>query len=109
MVAHSTIGTNHARLHKMRLRLFTLVAENATLPPMSTNTAFSEFRKNSDLTLDAVADLFKVDRTTILRWEKGVPPVPVKRLREVEALTGISRERLRPDVFASQPEKAVAS
>lgn len=83
----------------MRLLIFTEVAENATLLFMSTQTAFSEFRKNSELTLDAVADLFKVDRTTILRWEKGEPPVPVKRLDEVEAVTGISRDRLRPDVF----------
>jgi transcriptional regulator with XRE-family HTH domain len=69
---------------------------------MSTQTAFSEFRKNSGLTLDAVADLFKVDRTTILRWEKGEPPVPVKRLSEIEAMTGISRPDLRPDVFRAQ-------
>ncbi|ULJ73629.1 helix-turn-helix domain-containing protein [Rhizobium gallicum] len=73
---------------------------------MSTETAFSTFRKNSGLTLDAVADMFKVDRTTILRWEKGEPPVPIKRVAEIAAATGISRHDLRPDVFGQQPETA---
>ncbi|WP_242218031.1 helix-turn-helix domain-containing protein [Shinella zoogloeoides] len=69
---------------------------------MSTTTAFSEFRKSrADLTLDGVAGLFNVDRTTILRWEKGVPPIPVKRLEEAERITGIPRAKLRPDVFGT--------
>ena len=68
--------------------------------PMSTQTAFSDFRKNSGLTLDAVAELFNVDRTTILRWERGEPPVPIKRIGEISAATGISREMLRPDVYS---------
>lgn len=72
---------------------------------MSTQTAFSEFRKNrDDLTLDAVAEMFNVDRTTILRWEKGEPPVPIKRLSEVENVTGIPRHKLRPDVFGPVEE-----
>ncbi len=66
---------------------------------MSKQTAFPNFRKNNGMTLDRVAELFKVDRTTILRWEKGEPPVPIKRLAEIETLTGISKEDLRPDVF----------
>lgn len=75
---------------------------------MAHQTAFSEFRKNSELTLDGVAALFNVDRTTILRWEKGEPPVPVKRLSEVETVTGISRGKLRPDIFG-KPKKAVSA
>lgn len=84
---------------------FTEVTEYVTLPDMSTNTAFSEFRKASGKTLDGVAEMFGVDRRTIIRWEKGEPPVPVGRLDEVEAVTGIPRARLRPDVF-KQPEAA---
>lgn len=72
---------------------------------MSTNTAFAGFRKSSGLTLDGVAEIFKVDRTTVLRWERGTPPVPVKRLDEVEAVTGIPRQELRPDVFGPAPER----
>lgn len=90
----------------MRLAYFTEVAENATLRLMAHETSFSDFRKNSALTLDGVAALFNVDRTTILRWEKGEPPVPVKRLDEVERITGISRNNLRPDIFGPQPENA---
>lgn len=74
---------------------------------MSKQTAFQNFRKNSGRTLDGVAELFKVDRTTILRWEKGEPPVPIKRLAEIENLTGISKEDLRPDVFG-RPKAAKA-
>lgn len=66
---------------------------------MSTKSEFSEYRKASGLTLDAVASQFNVDRTTILRWEKGEPPVPIKRVSEIETVTGIPRGRLRPDVF----------
>lgn len=78
---------------------------------METQTAFAGFRKSSGLTLDGAAELFKVDRTTILRWERGEPPVPVKRLDEVERITGIPRNQLRPDIFgpAPTPEKGRAA
>lgn len=71
---------------------------------MSTQTAFSDFRKNSGKTLDAVAEMFNVDRKTILRWERGEPPVPIKRVAEIASVTGISREMLRPDVYAEAAE-----
>lgn len=66
---------------------------------MSNHTAFPKFRKDSGLTLDKVAEIFDVDRTTILRWEKGTTPVPTKRLAEIEGITGIPQEDLRPDIF----------
>lgn len=72
---------------------------------MDTPTAFADFRKSRGLTLDGAANLFGVDRTTILRWERGAPPVPVKRLEEIERITGISRHELRPDVFGTPPTK----
>jgi DNA-binding transcriptional regulator YdaS (Cro superfamily) len=63
-------------------------------------SSFADFRKSRpDLTLDATAKLFGVDRTTVLRWEKGEVPIPVKRLSIIEAITGIPREKLRPDFF----------
>lgn len=68
---------------------------------MEKQSAFAGFRKDRKLTLDAAAEMFGVDRTTIIRWEKGEPPVPVKRLEEIEKLTGISRHELRPDIFGS--------
>lgn len=72
-------------------------------------TAFAKFRRDSGLTLDAAAAKFGVDRTTILRWERGEPPVPVKRLDEIEQITGISRFDLRPDVFGSPTDRAAQS
>lgn len=92
---------------------FASPAENATIGAlhgwhflplisgMSTQTSFSDFRKNSGKTLDAVAEMFDVDRKTILRWEKGESPVPIKRLAEIAEATGLSKAQLRPDVFGS--------
>lgn len=92
---------------------FASPAENATvgalhgwhflplISGMSTHTSFSDFRKTSGLTLDAVAEMFDVDRKTILRWEKGESPVPIKRLAEISEATGLSKEQLRPDVFGA--------
>lgn len=73
---------------------------------MQTKTAFAKHRKSAGLTLDAVAAQFKVDRTTILRWETGAVLIPVKRLEEVEQITGIAREALRPDIFRAPRVKA---
>lgn len=78
------------------------VALYATFQFMSTPHGFAKFRKDrKDLTLNEVADLFGVDRTTILRWERSDPPVPVKRLAEIEEKTGIPRWVLRPDIFGT--------
>lgn len=60
--------------------------------------SFADYRKNSGLTLDVVAERFGVDRKTILRWEQGAFPIPADRVLEVEAITGISRHDLRPDL-----------
>ena len=72
---------------------------------METNTAFAEYRKNGRKALAVVAAEFGVHRTTILRWEKGEPPLPIKRLSEAEKITGICRERLRPDIYWSLGDK----
>lgn len=72
---------------------------------MTNETAFSNYRKNTGLTLVAVAEAFGVDRKTILRWEQGKTPIPVRRLAEIEEVTGIPRRDLRPDVF--RPSKRV--
>lgn len=63
---------------------------------------------NGKMSLDEFGKLFAppVDKSTILRWERGEPPVPVKRLDEIERLTGIPRHDLRPDIFAPTKEDA---
>ncbi len=86
-----------------------MVAKYATKLRMDKQTAFAEYRKREGLTLDATAEKFRVDRTTILRWERGDTLIPTKRLQEIEALTGISRHDLRPDIFGPAPSQGKAA
>lgn len=67
---------------------------------MPTLTAFAKFRRQNGLTLDAAAERLQVDRTTILRWEKGSTLIPIKRLDSISRVTGIPRHELRPDLAA---------
>jgi DNA-binding transcriptional regulator YdaS (Cro superfamily) len=57
-----------------------------------------KWRTENQVTQIELAKLLQTDQTTVCRWEiRGIPP---RRVRDVEAVTGISREELRPDVFA---------
>lgn len=60
------------------------------------------YRENSNLTLEKLGADFGVHKTTILRWEEG--GVPVERLADVERVTGIPRQKLRPDIFGAPTE-----
>jgi transcriptional regulator with XRE-family HTH domain len=62
---------------------------------------FAKFRKDAGLTLEAAATEFKVDRTTIIRWEKGEPRIPLKRLEDAKKILGATVQELRPDLFAA--------
>lgn len=46
-----------------------------------------------------IAGRFDIDRTTVWRWMKGKTPVPAELVLELEAYTGVSRGRLRPDLY----------
>jgi transcriptional regulator with XRE-family HTH domain len=59
----------------------------------------AQIRRNKGLTLDAVAALFGVDRTTVIRWEKGAPMIPLKRLDKAVEVYGVSKRKIRPDIF----------
>ena len=54
----------------------------------------SELRKRKGLQA-ALAKHLGVSRQAISDW----PAVPIDRLKDVEAFTGIPREKLRPDIF----------
>lgn len=56
-------------------------------------------RKKKGLTIDAAAELFEVDRTTIIRWEKGEPLIPLKRLDDAARIYGVPKKKIRPDIF----------
>ena len=55
------------------------------------------YRNTHDMSVEDLAALIGVDRTTVWRWEKG--RVPVERLGDVWKATGIPRQDLRPDIF----------
>jgi DNA-binding transcriptional regulator YdaS (Cro superfamily) len=55
------------------------------------------YRETHKQTVDALAASLGVDRTTIWRWETG--KVPVDRLADIERVTRIPRQKLRPDIF----------
>ena len=75
----------------------------------NTKSPISDFRSAHDrkMSLEEFGKLFvpPVDKSTVLRWERGDPPVPVKRLDEVERVTDISRHDLRPDIFGAAPAR----
>ena len=50
-----------------------------------------------------VAKRFNISNQAAQKWRQRIP---VNRVREVEIVTGISREILRPDVFGAPDEAA---
>ena len=59
----------------------------------------AEYRKAHRKTLEEIGAALGVNKSTILRWEDN--QVPVERLADVEKVTGISRQELRPDIFGT--------
>lgn len=66
---------------------------------MDTKEPFAEHRKNAGLTIDQVAEELGVDRTTVMRWEKGDPKIPFKRLDAAADLLNVRKIDLRPDIL----------
>lgn len=65
---------------------------------MSTETkTLKELLEAKNMRLSQLAAALKVDKSLVTRWSQG--KVPVERLAEVERVTGIPREDLRPEVF----------
>jgi len=61
------------------------------------NSPLTVYRKKNGQTLEALASLLRVDKSTLWRWEIGT--VPAARVVEVERVTRIPRRKLRPDIF----------
>lgn len=68
---------------------------------MGKASPLKKYRQEQHQTLEALAEKFRVNKSTILRWERGDVPVPTDRLAEIETVTGIKREVLRPDIFGA--------
>ena len=67
---------------------------------MSDKQPIAAIRKKAGMTLDAAAEKFGVDRTTVIRWEKGKPCIPLKRLGEAAEIFNTTKQAIRPDIFA---------
>jgi DNA-binding transcriptional regulator YdaS (Cro superfamily) len=46
-----------------------------------------------------LAEKLKITPQAVQQWLVGGRYVPVKRASEIERLTGVKREQLRPDIF----------
>lgn len=62
-------------------------------------TILKKYRVENDVTLAEIAKKLSVNKSTVLRWERGDVAIPPQRLRTLERLTGISRHDLRPDLY----------
>jgi len=61
----------------------------------------TDWRKTNQLTAKQAADLIGVSRTQLFRLESGMRRPSASRAKQIEAVTGIHRSRLRPDIFES--------
>ena len=61
------------------------------------SSVLTSYRKLKNQSLEVLSDALGVDKSTLWRWETG--KVPVDRLVDVERVTGLSRQDLRPDIF----------
>jgi len=59
-------------------------------------------------TLEAAGKLLGVSAVQMMRLERGERRVPAERAAEFEAITGISRAELRPDIFEAPSEQEAA-
>lgn len=54
----------------------------------------AKFRKTKNLKLAEAASLCGVNKTTFMRWEKGITNVTRSKVGKVAKVTGIPQERL---------------
>jgi transcriptional regulator with XRE-family HTH domain len=67
-------------------------------------SALTIFREDRRLTLEQVAKMFGVQKAAVWKWERRGPPA--SKVLQIEAVTGISRHDLRPDIFGPSPQEA---
>lgn len=64
---------------------------------MNSTSPLHRYRIERGLTLEAMAALFGVQKAAVWKWERK--RVPADKALKVEAVTGISRHDLRPDLY----------
>ncbi len=73
------------------------------------NHPIASYRSAQGLSLSQFAERIGVSRSYACQWETGARRVPAERAVEIERITGIPREQLRPDLFSKEPDHAVQS
>lgn len=62
--------------------------------------ALKKARVAKSLTLEEIGRHLGVNKSTVMRWENGIIPVPLKHIEKLERFTGVHRSSLRPDVYS---------
>ena len=68
-------------------------------PPINALRAWRLSLPSSQGTLVAAGRLLGISKVELWRWEVGKRRIPPEKVPMVEAITGIPRELLRPDVY----------
>lgn len=63
------------------------------------------YREGSKQSLEQIAALFGVNKTTVMRWEERVP---AERALDIERATGVPRWELRPDLWDAPANERAA-
>jgi DNA-binding transcriptional regulator YdaS (Cro superfamily) len=61
------------------------------------HTALKEVFRSKGLKLVDIADAIGVNKATVTRWTRF--RIPAERVAEVERVTGVPRQELRPDLW----------
>ncbi|MFQ5677378.1 MAG: helix-turn-helix domain-containing protein [bacterium] len=76
---------------------------------MSNQSPLKVWREAQGHTMAETAALVGVDKATWWRWERRNAPISIFKISDVERITGISRNDLRPDVFGTATEPLEAA
>jgi DNA-binding transcriptional regulator YdaS (Cro superfamily) len=73
------------------------------------STPLKDWRASTGRSAEDVANSAGVTLAMWSRWETGARQLPADRVLDIEALTGVSRHDLRPDVFGPAPKQGEAA
>lgn len=68
--------------------------------PIEDKEPIAKARRAAGLTIDEMAVKLGINRSTVIRWEKGEPRIPAAKLAPVADLLGVRKIDLRPDLLA---------
>ena len=83
---------------------------NSSLKPDSTSVELDALREAIEKigSQSAMARLLQVTQGSVSKWLSRRKPLPGEHVLAVEAATGVSKHRLRPDIYGPDPTDAPA-